>query len=57
MLIESLISCEATKSSWNCLGIRDLEDKPKDSSYDEEIKELKREEAALLISAFVGRPP
>lgn len=28
--------------------IRDLEDKPKDSSYDEEIKELKREEAALL---------
>lgn len=52
-----MISCEATKSSWNCLGIRDLEDKPKDSSYDEEIKELKREEAALLISAFVGRPP
>ena len=28
--------------------IHDLEDKPKDSSYDEEIKELKREEAALL---------
>lgn len=28
--------------------IRDLEDKPKDSSYDEEIKDLKREESALL---------
>lgn len=28
--------------------IKELEDKPKDSSYDEEIKELKREEAALL---------
>lgn len=28
--------------------IKELEEKPKDSSYDEEIKELKREEAALL---------
>ncbi len=28
--------------------IRELEEKPKDSSYDEEIKELKSEEAALL---------
>ena len=28
--------------------IKELEDKPKDSSYDEEIKELKYEEAALI---------
>lgn len=28
--------------------IQQLENKPKDSSYDEEIKELKGEEAALL---------
>ena len=28
--------------------IKELEDKPQDSSYDEEIKELKREEVALL---------
>ena len=28
--------------------IKELENKPKDSSYDEEIKELKREKAALL---------
>lgn len=28
--------------------IKELESKPKDSSYDEEIKDLKREEAALL---------
>ena len=28
--------------------IKELESKPKDSSYDEEIKDLKSEEAALL---------
>ena len=28
--------------------IKELENKPKDSSYDEEIKELKSEESALL---------
>lgn len=41
---------EALRTSVEALKtmIRDLEDKPKDSSYDEEIKELKREEAALL---------
>lgn len=41
---------DALRASVDALKImiRDLEDKPKDSSYDEEIKELKREEAALL---------
>lgn len=41
---------EALRTSVEALKtmIRDLEEKPKDSSYDEEIKELKREEAALL---------
>jgi DEAD/DEAH box helicase domain-containing protein len=40
----------ALKSSVDALKamIRELENKPKDSSYDEEIKDLKREEAALL---------
>lgn len=41
---------DALKVSVNALKvmIKELEDKPKDSSYDEEIKELKSEEAALL---------
>ena len=41
---------DALKTSVNALKImiKELEDKPKDSSYDEEIKELKSEEAALL---------
>ena len=41
---------DALRASVDALKImiRDLEDKPKDSSYDEEIKELKLEEAALL---------
>ena len=37
------VSVEALKEM-----IKELEAKPKDSSYDEEIKDLKREEAALL---------
>ena len=41
---------DALKTSVDALKamIHALENKPKDSSYDEEIKELKREEAALL---------
>ena len=41
---------DALKASVDTLKtmIKELEDKPKDSSYDEEIKELKSEEAALL---------
>lgn len=36
--------------------IKELEDKPKDSSYDEEIKELKSEESALLtVLQEIGR--
>ena len=37
--------------------IKDLEDKPKDSSYDEEIKELRWEESALIgvVSAINSR--
>ncbi len=41
---------DALRSSINSLKdmIKELEDKPKDSSYEEEIKELKGEEAALI---------
>lgn len=41
---------DALRQSINDLKtmIKDLESKPKDSSYDEEIKDLKKEEAALL---------
>lgn len=41
---------DALRTSVNALKemIKELEDKPKDSSYDEEIKELKSEEAGLL---------
>ena len=41
---------EALRDSVEALKamIKELENKPKDSSYDEEIKELKREESALL---------
>lgn len=41
---------DALRVSINALKamIQELEEKPKDSSYDEEIKELKSEEAALL---------
>ena len=41
---------DALKASVDSLKamIKELENKPKDSSYDEEIKELKSEEAALL---------
>ena len=41
---------EALKASVDTLKtmIKELEDKPKDSSYEEEIKELKSEETALL---------
>lgn len=41
---------DALRTSVNSLGdmIKELEGKPKDSSYDEEIKDLKSEQAALL---------
>ena len=57
MYIKILDAFEALKKQQNALKesiaalkamIKELEDKPQDSSYDEEIKELKREEAALL---------
>lgn len=49
---------EALKASVSALKamIKELEDKPKDSSYQEEIKELKQEEAALLtVLREIGR--
>lgn len=57
MYVKILDAFEALKKQQNALKesitalkamIKELEDKPQDSSYDEEIKELKREEAALL---------
>ena len=57
MYVKILDAFEALRKHQNALKesiaalkemIKKLEDKPQDSSYDEEIKELKREEAALL---------